>query len=82
MEEVSKEIVAHPQLGATRIWIAHGSEEPCFQAVVGFALLALEISLFEEPFLRLGRDLFAMSIYTKGERAVRDKIRYDIRFQA
>ena len=67
MEKVSEEVVAHSQLRAARIWITHRSKEPCFEAMVRFALLAQEITIFEKPSFSLGRDLFAVSINTKGE---------------
>jgi len=38
MEEVSEEVVAYPQLRASGIWIAHGSEEACIESMIGIAL--------------------------------------------
>jgi hypothetical protein len=76
MEEVSHEVVDDPKLRIRCIWITLSDKKTSFETVIRFAFLAQKVTVFEEPSLRLFRNLVPMSIATKFELAVRDQVRY------
>jgi hypothetical protein len=72
VEEVSHEVVDDPKLRICCIGIALSDKKTSFETVIRFAFLAHKVTVFEEPLLRLLRNLFPMAIAAKFELAVRN----------
>jgi len=70
VEEVSHEVVDDPKLRICCIWITLSDKKTSFEAVIRFAFLAHKVAVFEEPSLRLFRNLFPVAIAAKLEFAM------------
>lgn len=74
MEEIVHEIYANSKLRITSIRITHRGEEPGLQPMVRVAFLSVEVVTTEQPFLRLDRSFFAMSVNSNFEGAMRHQV--------